>query len=74
MRSFGPYNFVSSRPGGAKRTVSYSEIQQDLAKLLDHVVDDAEEIVVTGYGREAAVIIPLREYESLKETAYPTRV
>lgn len=52
------------------RTVTYSEVRQNLAKMLDHVVDDAEEVVVTRSGREAAVIISLREYESLKETAY----
>lgn len=52
------------------RTVSYSEVRQNLAKMLDHVVDDAEEIVVTRSGHESAVIISLREYESLKETAY----
>jgi antitoxin YefM len=52
------------------RTVPYSEVRQNLAKMLDHVVDDAEEIVVTRSGHEAAVIISLREYESLKETAY----
>ncbi|MER7276063.1 type II toxin-antitoxin system prevent-host-death family antitoxin [Dactylosporangium sp. NPDC000244] len=52
------------------RTVSYSEVRQNLAKVLDQVVDDAEEVVVTRSGREAAVIISLREYESLKETAY----
>ncbi len=38
--------------------------------MLDRVVDDAEEVVVTRHCREAAVIISLREYESLKETAY----
>ena len=52
------------------RTVSYSEVRQNLAKMLDHVVDDAEEVVVTRSGHESAVIISLREYESLKETAY----
>ena len=52
------------------RTISYSEVRQNLAKVLDQVVDDAEEVVVTRSGHEAAVIISLREYESLKETAY----
>ena len=52
------------------RTVTYSDVRQNLAKVLDQVVDDAEEVVVTRSGREAAVIISLREYESLKETAY----
>ena len=52
------------------RTVSYSEVRQNLAKMLDSVVDDAEEVVITRSGHESAVIISLREYESLKETAY----
>lgn len=51
------------------RTVTYSEVRQNLAKVLDYVVD-AEEVVVTRSGRESAVIISLREYESLRETAY----
>ncbi|GIJ34064.1 type II toxin-antitoxin system Phd/YefM family antitoxin [Micromonospora sediminimaris] len=52
------------------RTVTYSEVGQNLAKMLDYVVD-AEEVVVTRSGRESAVIIiSLREYESLRETAY----
>ena len=52
------------------RIVTYSEARQNLATMLDHVVDDAEEVVVTRPGRDAAVIISLREYEPLKETAY----
>ena len=52
------------------RIITYSEVRQHLAKVLDHVVDDAEEVVVTRSGREAAVIISLSEYESVKETAY----
>ncbi len=66
------YNFlyVGLGSGGAMRTVSYSEVRQNLAKMLDHVVDDAEEVVITRSGHESAVIISLREYESLKETAY----
>ena len=64
------YNLLYVTQGGAVRTVAYSEVRQNLAKMLDHVVDDAEEIVVTRSGREAAVIISLREYESLRETAY----
>jgi antitoxin YefM len=64
------YNLMYVASGGIMRTVTYSEVRQNLAKMLDHVVDDAEEVVVTRSGREAAVIISLREYESLKETSY----
>jgi antitoxin YefM len=69
-RPFLLYNFLYANVGGIMRTVTYSEVRQNLARMLDHVVDDAEEIVVTRSGHEAAVIISLREYESLKETAY----
>lgn len=58
---------ASCEPSPTRRS---GEVRQNLAKMLDHVVDDAEEVVVTRSGREAAVIISLREYESLKETAY----
>lgn len=38
--------------------------------MLDHAVDHTDEVIVTRSAREPAVIISLREYESLRETAY----
>lgn len=52
------------------RTVSDSDLRQNLAEMLAHVVNDAEEIVITRSGHESAVLISLREYESLKETVH----
>lgn len=55
------------------RTMSYSESRKNYARVLDLVVDEREEVVITRAGHEAAVIVSLHEYESLKETAYLMR-
>lgn len=55
------------------KTMSYSESRARYAEVLDSVVDDREEIVITRAGRDPVVIISLDEYESLKETAYLLR-
>ncbi|MGI5221875.1 type II toxin-antitoxin system Phd/YefM family antitoxin [Nocardia sp. CA-290969] len=52
------------------RQISYTEARATLAKVLDTATDDLEEIVVTRAGHEPAVVVSLREYESLKETAH----
>ncbi|GIF21786.1 antitoxin YefM [Actinoplanes tereljensis] len=55
------------------RTVSLTQLRQNLAAELDSVIDDAEELVVTRSGRHPVVIVPLAEYESMKETEYLLR-
>lgn len=55
------------------KTMSYSESRARYAEVLDSVVDDREEVVITRAGRDPVVIISLDEYESLKETAYLLR-
>lgn len=55
------------------RTMSYSESRKRYAEVLDSVVDDFEEVVITRAGKASAVIISLDEYESLRETAYLMR-
>lgn len=55
------------------RTMGYSESRRRYAEVLDAVVDDREEIVITRAGHESAVIVSLDEYQSLKETAYLMR-
>lgn len=50
--------------------MSASEFRANLAAALDRVTEDLDEIVVTRPNREPAVVISLREYESLKETAF----
>ena len=55
------------------RTVNFTQLRQNLAAELDSVVNDAEELVVTRSGHEPVVIVPLAEYESMKETEYLLR-
>lgn len=52
------------------RTVTFTQLRQNLAAELDSVINDAEEVVVTRSGHESVVIVPLAEYESMKETEY----
>lgn len=55
------------------KTMSYSESRKRYAEVLDSVVDELEEVVITRAGHEPAVIVSLHEYQSLKETAYLMR-
>ncbi|WP_433343161.1 type II toxin-antitoxin system Phd/YefM family antitoxin [Micromonospora sp. CA-111912] len=55
------------------RTVNFTQLRQNLAAELDSVIDDAEEVVVTRSGHEPVVIVPLSEYEAMKETEYLLR-
>ncbi|SDT64427.1 antitoxin YefM [Streptomyces sp. TLI_053] len=55
------------------KTMTYSESRARYAEVLNAVVDDREEIVITRAGREPVVIVSLEDYQSLKETAYLLR-
>jgi antitoxin YefM len=55
------------------RTMSYTESHAKYADVLDAVVNDREEVVITRAGHEPAVIVSLDDFESLKETAYLMR-
>lgn len=55
------------------RTMSYTESRARYAEVLDAVVDDREEIVITRAGHEPVVIVSLADFESLRETAYLMR-
>ncbi len=55
------------------RTMSYSESRARYAEVLDSVVNDREEIVITRSGNEPVVIVSLADFESLRETAYLMR-
>lgn len=50
------------------RTVNFTQLRRNLAAELDRVINDAEEVVVTRSSHEAVVIVPLTEYEAMKET------
>ena len=55
------------------RTMTFSQSYTAYAQILDSVINDREEVVITRVGQEPVVIVPLEEYESLKETAYLLR-
>jgi antitoxin YefM len=55
------------------RTMSYTESRARYAEVLDSVVDDREEVIVTRAGHEPVVIVSLADYESMRETAYLMR-
>jgi antitoxin YefM len=55
------------------RTMSYSESRARYAEVLDSVVNDREEVVITRANHDPVVIVSLEEFESLRETAHLMR-
>ncbi|HEY5853163.1 MAG TPA: type II toxin-antitoxin system prevent-host-death family antitoxin [Aldersonia sp.] len=55
------------------RTMTYSESRARYAEVLNSVVEDREEVIITRAGHDPVVIVSLDDYESLKETAYLLR-
>ena len=55
------------------KTLSYTESRARYAEVLDSVINDREEIVITRAGHEPVVIVSLADFESLRETAYLMR-
>lgn len=52
------------------KTMTYTQTRENLARTLDAVTDDREEVVITRAGHEPVVMVSLADYQSLKETAY----
>lgn len=55
------------------KTMNYTESRARYAEVLDSVINDREEIVITRAGRDSVVMVSLDDYESLRETAYLMR-
>lgn len=55
------------------KTLSYTESRARYAEVLDSVVNDREEVVITRAGHDPVVIMSLADFESLRETAYLMR-
>ncbi len=55
------------------KTLSYTESRARYAEVLDSVVNDREEVVITRAGHEPVVIMSLSDFESLREAAYLMR-
>ncbi len=56
------------------KTMTYSESRASYAAVLESVVNDREEVVVTRAGHAPVVIVALDYYESLKETVHLMRI
>jgi antitoxin YefM len=54
----------------AMKIMSMSESRANYAATLDSVINDQEEVVITRPGGENVVMLPQREYESMRETLY----
>ena len=52
------------------RTVNFSHTRQNLASTFDSVVDDCTPVVVTRQNKESVVIISMKDYRAMEETAY----
>ena len=55
------------------KTMTYTESRAHYAEVLEKVVNDREEVVITRAGHEPVVMVSLDEYESLRETAHLMR-
>jgi antitoxin YefM len=52
------------------KTVNYNDLKLNLKKWLDFVTNDVGELVVKRKNNKDLVLIPLKEYNALKETCY----
>ncbi|MEI6426991.1 MAG: type II toxin-antitoxin system prevent-host-death family antitoxin [Pseudanabaena sp. ELA607] len=50
--------------------ISYADIQNNLAKMIDQVCDHHDPVIITRHQQPSAVLLSLEDYESLTETAY----
>jgi len=50
--------------------INYTDLRGNLKHWLDKVVDDVSELVIKRKGKKNLVLVPLDEYNSLKETSY----
>lgn len=50
--------------------INYTDLRSNLKYWLDKVIDDVSELVIKRKGEKNLVLVPLDEYNSLKETSY----
>ncbi len=50
--------------------VTFSELRTNLKEIMDNSADQHEPTIIRRQGGEHMILISLRNYESLKETAY----
>ncbi|MGV1004446.1 MAG: type II toxin-antitoxin system Phd/YefM family antitoxin [Candidatus Nanopelagicales bacterium] len=52
------------------KTMTFSATRSNLAAAIDSVLEDREEVIITGAGKDPVVLVALDDYESLKETVH----
>ena len=52
------------------KVVNYTDLRLNLKKWMDLVVNNVEEVIIKRKDNKDLVLIPLDEYNSLKETSY----
>jgi len=50
--------------------MNFSQTRQNLASTFDSVVEDCTPVIVTRQNKESVVILSLKDYRALEETAY----
>lgn len=56
------------------RAMHATDARNNFAEVLDAATEDHEEVIITrSGGKEAAVVVSLRDWESMKETAFLLR-
>jgi len=52
------------------KTINFSQTRQNLASTFDFVVENSMPVTVTRQNKEPVVIISMKDYKSMIETAY----
>jgi len=52
------------------KTINFSQTRQNLASTFDFVVENSMPVTVTRQNKEPVVIISMKDYQSMVETAY----
>ena len=55
------------------KTISFTEVRDNLNNVLDQVVSSAEPIVINGSGESDVVVMSLHDYNSMMETVHLLR-
>ena len=56
------------------KVITCAELQDDLADILDYVIDDHAPVLINREDKQAVVIISLDDCSAFKETAYLLKI
>ena len=52
------------------KVITCAELQENLADILDYVIDDHAPVLINREDKQAVVLISLDDYKAFEETAY----